>query len=117
MNENSCSPTDSRRSFLKKSSSVAAAAITAPYIALSPRTFANSQTLKVGLIGCGGRGTGAAREALKADKNVVLTAVGDVFEKQITGSLSALEREVGDKLKVEGEFVGLDAYEKVINSG
>ena len=117
MNENSCSPTDSRRSFLKKSSSVAAAAITAPYIALSPNTFANSQTLKVGLVGCGGRGTGAAREALKADKNVVLTAVGDVFEKQITNSLSAMEKEVGDKMKVEGKFVGLDAYEKVINSG
>src|SRR5687768_7458577 len=115
MNENS--PTDSRRSFLKKSSTVAAAAIAAPYVALSPRTFANSQTLKVGLVGCGGRGTGAAREALKADKNVVLTAVGDVFEKQITNSLSAMEKEVGDKMKVEEKFVGLDAYEKVINSG
>ena len=116
MKENS-SPTDSRRSFLKKSSTVAAATLAAPYVALSPRTFANSQTLKVGLIGCGGRGTGAAREALKADKNVVLTAVGDVFEKPINGSLNALEKEVGDKLKVEDKFIGLDAYEKVINSG
>src|SRR5688500_1199910 len=117
MNENSCSPTDSRRSFLKKSSSVAAAAITAPYIALSPNSFANSQTLKIGLVGCGGRGTGAAREAPKADKNVVLTAVGDVFDKQIDGALQNLEKEVGDKLKVENKFVGLDAYQKVIDSG
>ncbi|HVK58422.1 MAG TPA: Gfo/Idh/MocA family oxidoreductase [Candidatus Kapabacteria bacterium] len=116
MNENNSS-TDSRRSFLKKSSAVAAATIAAPYIALSPNSFANSQTLKVGLVGCGGRGTGAAREALKADKNVVLTAVGDIFEKQIDSSLSNLEKEVGDKLKVDGKFVGLDAYEKVINSG
>ncbi|MGZ8939515.1 MAG: Gfo/Idh/MocA family protein, partial [Limisphaerales bacterium] len=116
MNENS-SPADSRRSFLKKSSAVAAATFAAPYVALSPSSFANSQTLKVGLIGCGGRGTGAAREALNADKNVVLTAVGDVFERQINNSLSAMEKEVGDKMKVEGKFVGLDAYEKVINSG
>ncbi|MGZ8921300.1 MAG: twin-arginine translocation signal domain-containing protein, partial [Limisphaerales bacterium] len=116
MNENS-SPADSRRSFLKKSSAVAAATFAAPYVALSPSSFANSQTLKVGLVGCGGRGTGAAREALNADKNVVLTAVGDVFERQINNSLSAMEKEVGDKMKVEGKFVGLDAYEKVINSG
>lgn len=116
MNENS-SPADSRRSFLKKSSALTAATLAAPYVALSPNTFANSQTLKVGLVGCGGRGTGAAREALNADKNVVLTAVGDIFEKQITNSLSAMEKEVGDKMKVEGKFVGLDAYEKVINSG
>jgi myo-inositol 2-dehydrogenase / D-chiro-inositol 1-dehydrogenase len=114
MNENNI---DSRRSFLKRSSVVAAAAIAAPYIALSPRSFANSQTLKVGLVGCGGRGTGAAREALSADKDVVLTAVGDVFEKQIEGSINQLEKAVGEKVKVEGKFVGLDAYQKVIDSG
>ena len=114
MNDNS---TDSRRSFLKKSSAVAAATMAAPYIALSPRSFASSQTLKVGLVGCGGRGTGAAREALNADKNVVLTAVGDIFEKQIEGSINQLEKAVGEKVQVEGRFVGLDAYEKVINSG
>lgn len=116
MNENSNS-LDTRRSFLKKSSAVAAGTMVAPYLALSPNTFANSQTLKVGLVGCGGRGTGAAREALKADKNVVLTAVGDIFDKQIDGSLNALEREVGEKMKVEGRFVGIDAYQKVIDSG
>jgi predicted dehydrogenase len=120
MNENRRLPhagADTRRSFLKKSSAVAAATLAAPYVALSPNTYANSQTLKVGLVGCGGRGTGAAREALNADKNVVLTAVGDVFDKQIDGSLNQLERAVGDKVKVENKFVGLDAYQKVIDSG
>lgn len=120
MNENSSSlnvGADTRRTFLKKSSAVAAATLAAPYIALSPNSYANSQTLKVGLVGCGGRGTGAAREALNADKNVVLTAVGDVFEKQIDGALQSLQKEVGDKLKVENKFVGLDAYQKVIDSG
>src|SRR5688572_22823005 len=117
MNDNSSS-TDNRRSFLKKSSTVAAAAIAAPYLALSPNSFANSQTLKVGLVGCGGRGTGAAREALKADKNVVLTAVGDIFERQIDGALQSLAKELPpEKLKVEDKFIGLDAYQKVIDSG
>ena len=43
----------------------------------------NTPPLKIGLIGCGGRGTGAAGQALKADKNVALTAMGDVFEDQL----------------------------------
>src|SRR5688572_4896407 len=103
MNENSAlefGSADSRRSFLKKSSALAAASIAAPYIALSPKTFANSQTLKVGLVGCGGRGNGAAREALKADKNTVLTAVGDVFENRIEAGLKAIENEgIADQVK------------------
>ena len=121
MNKNSApdfGSADSRRSFLKKSSALAAASIAAPYIALSPRALANSQTLKVGLVGCGGRGNGAAREALKADKNTVLTAVGDVFENKIEASLKEIANAgLADQVKVEHKFVGLDAYQKVIDSG
>jgi myo-inositol 2-dehydrogenase / D-chiro-inositol 1-dehydrogenase len=125
MNENNSvnpNPGDSRRSFLKKSSALAAASIAAPYIALAPNTFANSQTLKVGLVGCGGRGRGAAREALKADNNVVLTAVGDIFDTQIDNGLKEIEREMekagtAEKMKVEHRFSGLDAFQKVIDSG
>ena len=77
------------------------------------------QTLKVGLIGCGGRGSGAASQALKADPNVVLTAMGDAFEDQLQKSLQNLQKSCGDKVKVTPEtcFVGLDAYQKVIDSG
>ena len=120
MNENNfpqAGSPETRRTFLKKSSLAATAALAAPYIALAPQSFAISGTLKVGLVGCGGRGTGAAREALKADKDVMLTAVGDVFDRQIDGSLRQLERAVGDKLRVDHKFVGLDAYQKVIDSG
>ncbi len=80
---------------------------------------ANSDTLKVGLIGCGGRGTGAANQALSADKNVVLTAMADVFEGQLKGSLEALKKENGNKIQVDPDhqFVGLEAYQKVIDSG
>ena len=73
----------SRREFLK-TSALAGGALMAPAI-LPGRSFAagNSDTIKIGLIGCGGRGTGAAGQALKADKNIELTAMADVFEDQL----------------------------------
>jgi predicted dehydrogenase len=77
-------------------------------------------TLKVGLVGCGGRGTGAAAQALQADTNVELTAMGDVFESQLKGSLNTLRNQFKEsKIKVtpETSFTGLDAYRKVIDSG
>ena len=125
MNESNFLQADSletRRTFLKKSSLAATATLAAPYIALSPQTFAISGTLKVGLVGCGGRGRGAAREALKSDKNVVLTAVGDIFDTQIDNGIKEIGREMEkagtpEKLQVEKKFTGLDAYQKVIDSG
>ncbi len=109
----------SRREFLK-ASAVVGTALAAPAI-LPGNLFgqANSETLRVGLIGCGGRGSGAADQALKADKNVVLTAMGDAFEEQLQKSLQSLQKTQPDKVKVTPEkcFVGLDAYQKVINSG
>jgi len=79
----------------------------------------NNGTLRVGLIGCGGRGSGAASQALKADDNVVLTAMGDAFDDQLQKSLRSLQKDQPEKVKVAPEkcFVGLDAYQKVIDSG
>ena len=79
----------------------------------------NDAPLKIGLIGCGGRGTGAAGEALQADKNVALTAMGDVFPEQIKMSLESLQKDAPAKVQVDEahRFVGLDAYQKVIDSG
>jgi myo-inositol 2-dehydrogenase/D-chiro-inositol 1-dehydrogenase len=110
-----------RRNFLKIST-VASVSLTLPTI-LSSRLSAaeNSETLRVGLIGCGGRGTGAVVNALKADKNVRLTAMGDVFPEPLEKSLKALhgEAELASKIRVAPEkcFTGFDAYQKVINSG
>ena len=109
----------SRRDFLKTSALVGSA-LAAP--ALMPgELFAreNTDTLRVGLIGCGGRGSGAASQALNADKNIVLTAMGDAFEDQLQRSLQSLQKEHADKVKVTPDkcFVGLDAYQKVIDSG
>jgi myo-inositol 2-dehydrogenase / D-chiro-inositol 1-dehydrogenase len=109
----------SRREFLKRST-LAGAALAAPAV-LSGNLFAgtNSDTLRVGLIGCGGRGSGAASEALTADQNVVLTAMGDAFEDRLQSSLKELQAAHPGKVKVAPDkcFVGLDAYQKVIASG
>lgn len=118
MNKLSNSPT-SRRDFIK-TSAIVGGALAAPAI-LPGKLFAkeNSDTLRVGLIGCGGRGSGAANQALTADKNVVLTAMGDAFEEQLQRSLQNLKTAHPEQVKVtpEKSFVGLDAYQKVIDSG
>src|SRR5690349_17257305 len=109
----------SRRQFLKQSALVGGA-LAAPAI-LPGRLFAaeNGDTLKIGLIGCGGRGSGAADQALNADKNVVLTAMADAFEPRLQTSLANLQKRHPEKVKVtpETSFVGLDAYQKLIDSG
>jgi predicted dehydrogenase len=107
--------TFSRRDFL---SATSAAAVTAPAILshLSQSSAAEQGTLRVGLIGCGGRGTGAAANAMKADKNVKLVAMADAFSDRLNVSLETLKKEVGEKLEVpeENRFVGFDAYKEVI---
>jgi predicted dehydrogenase len=79
---------------------------------------AGDDTLKVGLIGCGGRGSGAARQALLADKNVKLTAMADAFEVRLSSSLKSLAavEELRAKIDVpaERQFVGFDAYKEVL---
>lgn len=109
-----------RRDFLK-TTTLAAATLAAPAI-LPGKLFAaeNQPTLRIGLIGCGGRGTGAAGNALRADKNVELVAIGDVFPDQIEKSLKTLrsDAELATKVKVTQDkcFTGFDAYQKVIDS-
>lgn len=110
----------SRRQFLKTSGAAALGTVLAADVTIAPRLFAaDSDTLKVGLIGCGGRGSGAASQALRADPNVVLTAMGDVFSERLENSLNELRRQAPDRVKVEADhrFVGIDAYQKVIDSG
>ncbi|MSU79541.1 MAG: Gfo/Idh/MocA family oxidoreductase [Gemmataceae bacterium] len=109
--------TSNRRTFIKTSAAASALA-SVPMFAHAQQ---NNQTLKVGLIGCGGRGTGAAEQALLADRDVKLWAVGDAFQDQIDTCLQSLRgrQAVAPKLDVprERQFVGFDAYTQVINSG
>lgn len=77
----------------------------------------NQDTLKIGLIGCGGRGSGAAQQALTADYNTVLHAVGDVLPDQVSRSLQMLGDQFAKRAEVapDRQFLGLDAYQKVID--
>ena len=116
-------PTElSRRQFLQSSSAAAAAGtLAARDLSAQDAPVANSSLLRIGLIGCGGRGTGAAAQALTADSNVKLVAVGDAFRDRLDLSLETLgkQKEIADKIDVPEtrRFVGLDAYQKVIASG
>jgi len=111
----------SRRQFLKGSTAGVVVGALASQSVLAPRVFAaGSDVLKVGLVGCGGRGTGAASQALHADPHVQLTAMGDAFADKLESSLSLLKNsDVGEKVAVgsDHKFVGFDAYKGVIDSG
>jgi myo-inositol 2-dehydrogenase / D-chiro-inositol 1-dehydrogenase len=108
----------SRRDFLKSSAIVAAGAA-ATHLGAVPNAFAaGSDVIKVGLVGCGGRGTGAAEQSINSSSNVKLHAMGDLFKDHLNGCLDKL-KQFGDKVDVaeERKFLGLDAYKKVIDSG
>jgi myo-inositol 2-dehydrogenase / D-chiro-inositol 1-dehydrogenase len=117
----------SRRSFLKTAATSAAAlSATGSLQALRAAGLVHSglrAPLKIGLVGCGGRGSGAARQALDADPGNILWAMGDAFENRLADSLSALEEAVGtdgaSRIQVtpERRFVGLDCIDKVLDSG
>ena len=107
-------PGSSRRDFLKTSAALAGAALaSAPFV-----HAAGGDTLKVGLIGCGGRGSGAASQALHADKNVQLVALADAFGDRLQSCLSNLKNEgdIASKIAVtpDTSFTGFDAYKKLI---
>lgn len=110
----------SRRSFLHSSAAAAVGGTFASQAGLTakPNRTGTSETLKVGLIGCGGRGTGAAVQALQGDENVELSAMGDVFDDQLQKSLGLIRERLPNKVKVAPDhcFLGFGAYQKVIDS-
>lgn len=73
--------------------------------------------LKAGLIGCGGRGTGAASNFLNAGPNLQITALGDVFPHRISSCRASLKERHGVDIPDEKCFVGFDSYKRVIDSG
>jgi predicted dehydrogenase len=107
-------PKTSRRDFLATSA-------IAGGLALAPSLFAGQGShLKVGLVGCGGRGTGAAKNTLIADSNVKLTAMADLYEDKVQKSLETLQKSkaLADKIDVKPDmmFTGFDGYKKVIDN-
>lgn len=73
--------------------------------------------IKAGLIGCGGRGSGAALDFLSAGPNLVIHAMGDVLQDRIDECRAKLKKQKNVDVPDENIFVGFDAYEKVLNSG
>jgi predicted dehydrogenase len=97
-----------------------ASAAAAPNISLaSSAHVGGTDTIKIGLVGCGGRGTGAAIHAMNTQSgNVELMAMGDAFENRLEGALKACQKQHKEKVKVtqENKHVGFDAFDRVINS-
>lgn len=116
-------PDISRRSFLKQSTAAGSAATTFTIIRPELVRGAGDEKLKVGLVGCGGRGTQAAEQLLHGNDNVELTAMGDIFEDRLEKSLNQIRNstqypKARDKVKVDPDhhFIGFDAYKKVLAS-
>ena len=121
-------PTADRRDFLKAAAASAGAAAT---VNLAGAFAAGNETIKVGLVGCGGRGTGAVRNILDAEGvlnpnggKVEIVAAGDVFKDKAQGAAKTFKNgkdyqkyAAQVKLTPDTTFDGLDAYQKVIDAG
>ena len=108
----------SRREFLKNTGRIAAASALAGMMIPSVHA-AENDTLQVALIGCGGRGTGAAKDALsvKQQGSIKLVAMADIFENCVQASADNLKKEFPDQVDVpkERQFLGFDAYQKAMD--
>jgi myo-inositol 2-dehydrogenase/D-chiro-inositol 1-dehydrogenase len=121
----------SRRNFLGTAATLGAAGAVVPSIITGcaretkkkvempaiPDQAPDGPVLRAGLIGCGGRGTGAALDFLNAGQNLQITALGDTFQDRIDDCRARILKEKGQEVPVEKCFVGFDAYQKVIDSG
>ena len=109
-----------RRTFMERSAKIATAGLLLNRLPASTRRgFSRDGEIKVALVGCGGRGTGAAAQAMEADEDVRLVAMADVFTDRAEECFNSLIEKYGDSGKVktnpETTFIGFDAYKKAID--
>jgi predicted dehydrogenase len=105
---------------MKSSAAAAVGTAVASHLGALPAVHAaGSDTLRVGLIGCGGRGTGAAQDCARSSENVRIVALADAFKDRVDGCRERLKQEISDKVEVTDDhcFTGLDAYKGVLDSG
>ncbi len=103
----------SRRDFVKGSAMAAVAAGAMPrFVVGAP----DSRPLTIGVIGCGGRGTGAALNAMDADPNVKITAAADIAPDRMNGFRNRLKESKGLEIPEGRIFMGMDAYKKVLDT-
>ena len=109
-----------RRSFIKHTAAITGGILMNPLTVDRSAYASGSGVIKVGLVGCGGRGTGAAAQALQAAPNIRLVAMADVFEDQITKSLKNLLaiEEIKGQIEVpdENKFASFEGYKHVIEA-
>ena len=111
---------NTRREFLKSSGMLTAGVVVAATFPTPLMVHAaGSDQLKVAVIGCGGRGTGAAIDCFKAGGNVKFVAVADAFENQAKNAAAEIAKQCGEKADIAPEriFWGLDAFQKAIDAG
>src|SRR5206468_6427522 len=112
-------PVPSRRDFLKRSSALATGgAIVASLGALTAVHAQGSEAVNVALIGCGGRGSGAALNAMKADPNYRLTVMCDLFPDRLAQARKRLQPQLDQQFRVTDDtaFSGFDGYKRVMES-
>ena len=109
----------SRRSFIKKTSTIASGLLAVPLSIEGMANVYGNKKLKLSLIGCGGRGSGATVQGLTADENVELIAMADAFRDRIDMSLKGIQEHFDGSKKIsvkeKNKFVGFDAYKKAID--
>ena len=116
-NRTTSQPPLNRRDFLKTTSAAIAGTSVLGGLSVERSAFAaGSDTLKLALIGCGGRGSGAADQALSTEGPVKLVAMADTFKDRLESSLSSLAAKHKDKVDVlpERQFIGFEAYKQAI---
>jgi len=108
-----------RRSFVKTTSLAAGAMVTSNLVMASSSNPYFAKKLKLALVGCGGRGTGAAVQALNADPDVELVAMADAFKDRLEGSLKSITDHFGEMRKIDvkekNRYVGFDSYKQAID--
>jgi predicted dehydrogenase len=119
MKADRCPPTakTTRRDFLKTSGTVVASAAVARAV-VRPGYAAENNTIKIALVGCGGRGTGAASQALSTEGPTKLHALADVFPRRIDATLGQLRDRFSDQVNVpaDRQYQGFDGFRRAIDS-
>ena len=115
----------SRRAFVQATAAVTAGLMLPRRLPAMPAGAAYSDVIRIGLVGCGGRGTGAARDCMRASDGIEIVALGDLFPDRLASCRANLAKVVSENAALAPKytvtddrcFTGFDAYQKVIDSG
>ncbi|MCK7558699.1 hypothetical protein MKQ70_28400 [Chitinophaga sedimenti] len=108
---------EGRRDFMKQGSLLAGGMLAAPLLSQANYFSGSAGVIKIALIGCGGRGSGAAVQALRTKQNVQLVAMADAFRDRLDGAYTNIKEDLGEAasrvaVPESNKFVGFDGYKK-----